>query len=112
MTSIEFNALVNELDSHAIQTMNKKGPEYTTGNEDVLNNFKSTAKKLGVENDYVRSIDKSQSDKSTGQPNVRYKIFQDILGDVKKLYRPVSGANEGFYKKPTVAQIEAFKKNI
>ena len=67
---------------------------------------------LGVENDYLRSIAKSQSDKSTGQPNVRYKIFQDILGDVKKLYRPVSGANEGFYKKPTVAQIEAFKKNI
>jgi hypothetical protein len=70
------------------------------------------AKMLGVENDYLRSIAKSQSDKSTGQPNVRYKIFQDILGDVKKLYRPVSGANEGFYKKPTVAQIEAFKKNI
>ena len=44
MTSIEFNALVQELDSHAIQTMNKKGPEYTTGHEDVLNNFKSTAK--------------------------------------------------------------------
>ena len=49
MTSIEFNALVHELDSHAIQTMNKKGPEYTTGHEDVLNNFKSTAKKLGVD---------------------------------------------------------------
>ena len=49
MTSIEFNALVNELDSHAQQTMNKKGPEYTTGHEDVLNNFKSTAKKLGVD---------------------------------------------------------------
>ena len=49
MTSIEFNALVNELDSHAQQTMNKKGPEYTVGDEDVLNNFKSTAKKLGVD---------------------------------------------------------------
>ena len=49
MTSLEFNALVNELDSHAQQTMNKKGPEYTTGHEDVLNNFKSTAKKLGVD---------------------------------------------------------------
>ncbi len=48
MTSLEFNALVQELDSHAQQTMNKKGPEYTTGHEDVLNNFKSTAKKLGV----------------------------------------------------------------
>ena len=49
MTSLEFNALVQELDSHAQQTMNKKGPEYTTGHEDVLNNFKSTAKKLGVD---------------------------------------------------------------
>ena len=68
------------------------------------------AKMLGVSNDYLRSIAKSQGDK--GGPNVRYKIFQDILGDVKKLYRPVSGANEGFYKKPTVSQIEAFKKNI
>ena len=68
------------------------------------------AKMLGVSNDYLRSIAKGQGDK--GGPNVRYKIFQDILGDVKKLYRPVSGANEGFYKKPTVSQIEAFKKNI
>ena len=49
MTNLEFNALVHELDSHAQQTMNKKGPEYTTGHEDVLNNFKSTAKKLGVD---------------------------------------------------------------
>ena len=49
MTSIEFNDLVNKLDLYAQQTMNKKGPEYTTGNEDVLNNFKSTAKKLGVD---------------------------------------------------------------
>ena len=49
MTSLEFNVLVDELDSHAQQTMNKKGPEYTVGDEDVLNNFKSTAKKLGVD---------------------------------------------------------------
>ena len=49
MTSIEFNELVNKLDLYAHQTMNKKGPEYTTGSEDVLNNFKSTAKKLGVD---------------------------------------------------------------
>ena len=49
MTSIEFNELVNKLDLYAHKTMNKKGPEYTTGNEDVLNNFKSTAKKLGVD---------------------------------------------------------------
>ena len=49
MTSIEFNALVNELGSHAQETMSKKGPEYTVQDEDVLNNFKSTAKKLGVD---------------------------------------------------------------
>ena len=49
MTSIEFNDLVHKLDLYAQQTMNKKGPEYTTGHEDVLNNFKSTAKKLGVD---------------------------------------------------------------
>ena len=49
MTSIEFNELVNKLDLYAHQTMNKKGPEYTTGSEDVLNNFKATAKKLGVD---------------------------------------------------------------
>jgi len=41
MTSLEFNVLVDELDSYAQQTMNKKGPEYTTG--------KATAKKLGVD---------------------------------------------------------------
>ena len=68
------------------------------------------AKMLGVDNDYLRSIAKGQGDK--GGPNVRYKIFQDILGDVKKIYRPITGQNEGFYKKPTVSQIEAFKKNI
>ena len=45
MESIKFNELVDELDSHAKVTMNKKGPEYTMQDKDVLNNFKSTAKK-------------------------------------------------------------------
>ena len=49
MKSVEFNDLVHKLDLYAQQTMNKKGPEYTVGDEDVLNNFKSTAKKLGVD---------------------------------------------------------------
>ena len=49
MKTDKFNALVHELDSYAQETMNKKGPEYTIGNEDVLNNFKSTAKKLDVD---------------------------------------------------------------
>ena len=49
MNTDQFNALVYELDSHAQETMNKKGPEYTMQDKDVLNNFKSTAKKLGVD---------------------------------------------------------------
>ena len=49
MKSVEFNDLVHKLDLYAQQTMNKKGPEYTVGDEDVLNNFKSPAKKLGVD---------------------------------------------------------------
>ena len=49
MTSKQFNIIVGTLDDHAMETMNKKGPEYTTGNEDVLNNFKATADKLGVD---------------------------------------------------------------
>jgi hypothetical protein len=68
------------------------------------------AELLGVSNDYLRAVGKTKPSK--GGPNVRYKIFQDILGDYKKIYRPVSGANEGFYKSPTKSQIEAFKKNV
>ena len=49
MTTDFFNKLVHELDSHAQETMNAKGPEYTLQDTDVLNNFKSTAKKLGVD---------------------------------------------------------------
>ena len=49
MTTENFNALVHELDSYAQETMNKKGPEYTMQDSDVLNNFKATAKKLGVD---------------------------------------------------------------
>ena len=49
MKSVKFNTIVGTLDAHAIDTMNKKGPEYQTGNEDVLSNFKSTAEKLGVD---------------------------------------------------------------
>ncbi len=49
MESLKFNELVKELDFYAKETMNKKGPEYTMRDRDVLNNFKSTAKKLGVD---------------------------------------------------------------
>ena len=49
MTTDKFNALVHELTLHAQETMNNKGPEYTMQDKDVLNNFKATAKKLGVD---------------------------------------------------------------
>ena len=68
------------------------------------------AKLLGVDNDYLRAISKSADYSPTGKPNVRYRIFQDLIGPSKKIYRPVTGKNEGFYKKPTKAAIEAFKK--
>ena len=65
---------------------------------------------LGVPNDYLRAIGKSQAKSPTGKPNVRYKLFQDILGPVKKIYRPITGQNEGFYKRPTKSQIETFQR--
>ena len=49
MESVQFNNVVDHLDKYAAETMNKKGPEYTMQDRDVLNNFKSTAKKLGVD---------------------------------------------------------------
>ena len=49
MDTIKFNNIVNSLDKYAADTMNKKGPEYTMQDADVLNNFKSTAKKLNVD---------------------------------------------------------------
>jgi len=49
MKTDKFNEIVHELDTHAQETMNAKGPEYTVQDEDVLNNFKATAKKLGVD---------------------------------------------------------------
>ena len=49
MKDTHFDILVSKLDEHARDTMRKKGPEYTMQDEDILNNFKSTAKKLGVD---------------------------------------------------------------
>ena len=49
MKDTEFDILASKLDEYARDTMRKKGPEYTMKDEDVLNNFKSTAKKLNVD---------------------------------------------------------------
>ena len=61
MTTEQFNALVHKLDSYAQETMNKKGPEYTMQDKDVLNNFKSTAKKLGVVSPLSKDIGKTRN---------------------------------------------------
>ena len=56
MTNVEFDVLVAKLAEVARDTMNKKGPEYTNQNTDVLNNFKSTGKRLNVSPIKVWSI--------------------------------------------------------
>lgn len=48
MNSLEFNKLSNELETLAKEIMNKKGPEYTEGDEDVLSNFKNTSERLNT----------------------------------------------------------------
>ena len=49
MKDTHFDILVGKLDEYARDTMKKKGPEYTTGDDDVLHNFKATAEKLGID---------------------------------------------------------------
>ena len=49
MNRSEFKRASEGLLTLARDIMDKKGPEYTLENEDVLNNFKATADKLGVD---------------------------------------------------------------
>ena len=46
MTQAEFNKLNKAIDKMANDIMGDKGPEYTLMHDDVLNNFKSTAKDI------------------------------------------------------------------
>lgn len=48
MTSIEFDTLITSLNQSRKEIVEKKRPEYTEGNEDVLHNFKMVAKEIGV----------------------------------------------------------------
>ena len=48
MTQAEFNKLNKAIDLMAKNIMGDKGPEYTLMNDDVLNNFKSTADRLNT----------------------------------------------------------------
>jgi len=56
MNTIDFNTLVHKLNEHANEVMSKKGPEYTQESDDVLNNFKSTSKRIGISELKVWSI--------------------------------------------------------
>ena len=48
MTQSEFNKIVKQLNDFSFDIMNNKRPEYTNEDEDVLNNFKTTADRLNV----------------------------------------------------------------
>jgi hypothetical protein len=48
MTQKEFNQLTEKLNKYSLEIMNSKRPEYTNQDSDVLNNFKSTARRLDV----------------------------------------------------------------
>ena len=48
MTQAEFNKLDKAISLMAKNIMGDKGPEYTLMNDDVLNNFKSTANRLNT----------------------------------------------------------------
>jgi len=95
MKSIEFNKLVNELDSYAQETMNKKGPEYTMQDQDVLNNFKSTAKKINVEpldvwfayfDKQISSVASHVNNKKLNKAEPMISRFGDIINYAKLGY--------------------------
>ena len=56
MNTIEFNKLVHELNDYSNEILSKKGPEYTQQSADVLYNFKSTSKRMGLTSLQVWSI--------------------------------------------------------
>ena len=56
MNSNEFKKSQRELRKQAYRIMSAKQPEYTNNNTDVLHNFKSTAKRLGIDPMTVWSV--------------------------------------------------------
>ena len=48
MTQKEFDKLVKQLNDYSFDIMQNKRPEYTNEDDDVLNNFKSTADRLNT----------------------------------------------------------------
>ena len=62
---------------------------------------------IGVDNDYLRGISKSGIYK--GGRNPKYDLIMKVLGEPQKIYRPVTGYNLGYYKKPSAADIKKVK---
>lgn len=56
MNSNEYKKYARELKKDAYRIMSAKQPEYTNNNTDVLHNFKSTAKRLGIDPMVVWSV--------------------------------------------------------
>lgn len=48
MTQKEFDKLVKQLNDYCFEIMQNKRPEYTNEDNDVLHNFKSTARRLDI----------------------------------------------------------------
>lgn len=48
MTQVTFDKLVKILDNHADKIIERKRPDYTQENEDVLHNFKRAAEEAGI----------------------------------------------------------------
>jgi arsenate reductase-like glutaredoxin family protein len=63
---------------------------------------------IGLDNDYLRAINKSRE--YQGGRNPKYELVSEILGESTKIYRPVSGYNMGYYKKPSAADIKKIKE--
>ena len=95
MNKQDFKRASDNLLNTAINIMADKGPEYTIGDEDVLNNFKSTAKKLGVDplivwyayfDKQVSSVAAHVSNEDLNEAEPMISRFGDIINYAKLGY--------------------------
>ena len=95
MKDTQFDIIVGKLDEYARETMRKKGPEYTMQDTDVLNNFKSTAKKLNVDplvvwyayfDNQVSSVAAHVSNEDLNKAEPMISRFGDIINYAKLGY--------------------------
>lgn len=88
MTKQQYDKFRDNLINEAFSVSDAKGKDYTKGNKDILHNFKSVAKRLGINpydalmvyklkhqdaiNNYVKSKGQSESEP------IRQRIIDDI----------------------------------